>query len=134
VYEQATLDERTGWSATSPLATIDVASLLREMRTDGPVAYLVAYGYRDDESFDVVGAFWLSADEERGGFLVHPDALWAGSEIARNYRSALDREWTHPGIFDYWAREGFRGIDLMLDRRQRVASSLRDLWTSLTRS
>jgi hypothetical protein len=123
--------DRVDWKATSPLTTVDPAAILREMRTEGPVSYLLAHGYRDDDSFGVIGAFWLSIDDERGGFLVHPAALWTGSELARNYRNALERDWTHAGIFDYWQREGFSGIELVLDRDPRISASLRVLWKLL---
>jgi hypothetical protein len=123
--------EHLTWEETSPLAAVDPASILREMRTEGPVAYLLVHGYRDDDSFDVVGAFWLSTDAERGGFLVHPKALWTGSELARNYRNALARDWTHAGIFDYWQGEGFSGIELLLERDSRISASLRALWNLL---
>ena len=110
--------EHLTWEETSPLAAVDPASILREMRTEGPVAYLLVHGYRDDDSFDVVGAFWLSTDAERGGFLVH-------------YRNSLARDWTHAGIFDYWQGEGFSGIELLLERDSRISASLRALWNLL---
>ncbi|HEX6332316.1 MAG TPA: hypothetical protein VF129_13670 [Actinomycetota bacterium] len=56
-----------------------------------------------------VGALWLSADGERGGFLVHPWALWEGSEFARGHRSALLRGWTPATIHRYWQEEVWRG-------------------------
>jgi hypothetical protein len=131
VNEPVESTPRLQWDATSPLATVDPGSILRELRTEGGVRYLMVHGYRDDDSFGEIGAFWLSADGERGGVLVHPEALWTGSELARNYRNALDRDWTHEGIFHYWQREGFTGIELLLDREDRTAASLRALWTLL---
>jgi hypothetical protein len=80
-----------------------------ELEAEGAVTYLIVTGRQDDELWGPVGAMWLSADERRGGFLVHPWALWAGSEIVRGYRGALERDWTPAEIYAYWRQEVWRG-------------------------
>lgn len=65
--------------------------------------YLLVSGELDDTSWGIVGAFWLSVDGGRGGFLVSPEALWHGSEMVRSCRGALSRGWTDEAIFGYWA-------------------------------
>jgi hypothetical protein len=131
VEERIDLEGMFDWEENSPLATLDPAAILREIRLEGPVTYLLAHGYRDDDSWGAVGAFWISMDRQRGGFLVHPEGLWTGSELARNYRNAIDRDWTHVGIFRYWQRQGFTGIELALDNEECTAASLRALWNLL---
>jgi hypothetical protein len=76
-----------------------------QLETEGPVRYLLVSGRQDDGLWGPLGALWLSADETRGGFLVHPWALWEGSEIVRGYRSALERAWTPAQVYAYWQRE-----------------------------
>ena len=76
-----------------------------QLETEGHVRYLLVSGRQDDGLWGPLGALWLSADEARGGFLVHPWALWEGSEIVRGYRSALERAWTPAHIYAYWQRE-----------------------------
>jgi hypothetical protein len=76
-----------------------------ELETEGRVRYVLVSGRQDDGVWGPIGAVWLSWDGARGGFLVHPWALWPGSEFVRGYRSALRRGWTPAAIFDYWRRE-----------------------------
>jgi hypothetical protein len=73
------------------------------------IRFLVLSGRQDDGLWGSIGAFWLSEDGARGGFLVNPYALWNGSEIARSYRSAQMRGWRPEAIFDYWSEETWRG-------------------------
>lgn len=83
--------------AASPTTTL--------LETEGHVRYLLVSGRQDDGLWGPLGALWLSDDERRGGFLVHPWALWVGSELVRGYRGALERGWTPAGIYAYWQRE-----------------------------
>jgi hypothetical protein len=69
-------------------------------------------GRQDDGTWGPVGALWLSDDGERGGFLVHPWALWEGSEFVRGYRSATGRGWTPATIYRYWLGESWRGSNV----------------------
>ena len=107
-----------------PLSAIEPRPTVLPVLAEGPVRSLLASGERDDGSWGVVGAFWLSSDEERGGFVVSPAALWAGSELARSYRRALDRGWSQEHIYRYWRTQvGLAGGDLMIDP-QRQADTL----------
>lgn len=80
-----------------------------ELRSEGRVRYQLVNGKQDDGLWGPVGALWLSEDAERGGFLVHPWALWEGSEFVRGYRSASERGWTPRSIYRYWQREVWPG-------------------------
>ena len=80
-----------------------------ELESEGRVLYIVMNGKQDDGIWGPVGALWLSADGQRGGFLVHPWALWEGSEFVRSYRSATERGWTPTSIYRYWQDEVWRG-------------------------
>jgi hypothetical protein len=88
----------------SPFAVLD-APTSASIRLEGAVRYLLVSGRQDDGSWGPVGAIWLSEDERRGGFLVSPWALWAGSELVRGYRSALGRGWSPAQIYGYWRAE-----------------------------
>jgi hypothetical protein len=89
---------------SSPFALVR-SPTTSELDTEGPVRYVVVSGSQDDGLWGPIGAVWLSEDRTRGGFLVHPWALWEGSEFVRGYRSARRRGWTPTAIFDYWRRE-----------------------------
>jgi hypothetical protein len=105
--------ERTpdGWgSSPSPFATPAPTVLLPHLHAEGPVRFLLVSGERDDATWGIIGTFWLSSDRARGGFILSPDALWHGSEMARSYRSALSRGWSEEQIFSYWNDQtGSRG-------------------------
>ena len=101
----------------SPFAFVRLPTML-ELESEGRVRYLLVNGKQDDGLWGPVGALWLSADEERGGFLVHPWALWEGSEFVRGYRSASQRGWTPATIFTYWQREVWRGTYAAEDELQ----------------
>lgn len=92
------LDERSAFSVVEAPTTV-------QLETEGRVRFLLVSGKQDDGLWGPIGALWLSADEERGGFLVNPWALWEGSEIVRGYRSALERAWSPAQIYAYWQRE-----------------------------
>ena len=125
------LDDDTPWGGGSPLTLVDPISLLKGLENEGPVTYVLVSGYRDNDWWGSIGALWLSENHERGGFLVHPDALWAGSEMVRNHRSALERGWTQSDIYDYWRHAGTVALERQVDTVQRRASTLRDLWETL---
>jgi hypothetical protein len=92
----------------SPFAVVRLPTSF-ELESEGRVRYIVMQGRQDDGVWGAVGALWLSADEERGGFLVHPWALWEGSEFVRGYRSAVLRGWMPAAIYGYWQEEVWRG-------------------------
>jgi hypothetical protein len=78
------------------------AVLLPNIHLEQAVQFLLVSGEKDDRKWGIVGAFWLSRDGQRGGFLLSPGALWQGREMVRSYRSALGRGWTDERIFTYW--------------------------------
>jgi hypothetical protein len=118
-------DTGTQWGDASPLALVKESVSVPAMRTEGSVRYLLASGARDGGSFGVIGAFWVSDDGQRGGFLVSPQAIYAGSEMVRSYRGALRRGWTHDRIFEYWrGRAGLTEGALSIDRRRRAETLL----------
>jgi hypothetical protein len=92
----------------SPFAIVRLPSST-EIDAERRVRYLLVSGKQDDGIWGPVGALWLSADGERGGFLVHPWALWEGSEFVRGYRSAEQRGWSPASIYRYWKDEVWRG-------------------------
>ena len=112
-------------TTADPLSAIEPRPTVLVVLAEGPVRCLLASGERDDGTWGVVGAFWLSIDDERGGFVVSPEALWAGSELARSYRSAMDRGWTKEQIYRYWQTQvGFAGGQLMIDPQQHADTLL----------
>ena len=86
-----------------------------DIEREGPVRHLLMSGESDDGGWGVIGAFWLSIDGERGGFIVSPDSLWHGSEMVRSYRGALARGWTEERIFLYWAGQAGTAGTYMID-------------------
>ena len=85
---------------------------------EGPVRFLLISGGRDDESWGLIGAFWLSIDGTRGGFVVAPQAIWHGSEMARSFRGASSRGWHAEDVYRYWQRQvGAAGM-FMIDPQQ----------------
>ena len=98
----------TGTDVASPLSIVPPPTI-EQLAREGRIRYVVISSRQDDELWGPIGALWLSADGERGGFLVHPLAIWAGSEFVRGYRSALDRGWTPASIYDYWRSEVWPG-------------------------
>jgi hypothetical protein len=102
----------------SPLAALRDRILAPDALAEGPVRFLLISGERDDSSWGLVGAFWLSIDGQRGGFLVSPDAIWYGSEMVRNVKSGLSRGWTHEEIYRYWQAQVGASGSLMIDPQQ----------------
>ncbi len=106
-----------------PLSTIESRPTVLGVLAEGPVRTLLASGDLDDGTWGIVGAFWLSIDGERGGFVVSPEALWIGSEMARSYRSAIARGWTAERVYRYWQTHvGIAGGGLMIDPQQHLDS------------
>jgi hypothetical protein len=108
--------------ADSPFELLERART-PELEAEGRVRYLLVNGRQDDGVWGSVGAVWLSEDRRRGGFLVHPWALWEGSEFVRGYRSALARGWSPDLIYGYWLREVWRGT-YSVDRERRSETLL----------
>lgn len=103
-----------------------------ELRTEGPVRYLLVSGRQDDGLWGPLGALWLSEDGLRGGFVVSPWAVWGGSEIVRGYRSARRRGWTPEAVYRYWQREVWRGTYAVDgERRTEALALLSDLVSAL---
>ena len=107
---------------TSPFALVEPPHAV-ELEEEGPVRYLLVWGRQDDGLWGTVGAFWLSRDERRGGFLVHPWGIELGSEMVRSYSSALGRGFPPTSIFDYWAHEVWTGANVRIDD-ERYAETL----------
>jgi hypothetical protein len=102
----------------TPLAALRERIIAPDALAEGPVRYLLVSGTLDDGSWGLLGAHWLSIDGVRGGFLVSPDAIWAGSEMARNLKSALARGWTQEQVYRYWQAQVGAAGSLMIDPQQ----------------
>jgi hypothetical protein len=101
----------------SPLATVR-EFLPSGQLLEGPIRYLLVAGDLDDGRWGSIGAFWRTIDGTTGGFLVSPEAIWAGSEMVRSFRSAQARGWTVERIYAYWqAHVGVSGRS-MIDPQQ----------------
>ena len=72
-----------------PLAALRDPVTAPDALAEGPVRFLLVSGELDDGRWGSIGAFWLSIDGTRGGFIVAPQAIWQGSEMARSFRGAL---------------------------------------------
>jgi hypothetical protein len=103
---------------TSPLATIAESVLHPSALSQGPVRFLLVSGYRDNEQWGLLGAYWLTIDGSRGGFFVSPGALWQGSEHARCFRNALRRGWNEEQIYAYWQTQVGAAGQVMIDPQQ----------------
>jgi hypothetical protein len=112
--------QRTSPGERSPFA-LETPSA-PELEAEGHVRYLMVFGRQDDGAWGPLGAFWLSRDAERGGFLVHPWAIEPGSEMARSHRGALARGFTPEADFDYWANEPWTGANILVDRERRAGT------------
>ena len=106
----------------SPLATIREILPSASLLSRGPIRYLLVAGEDDTGGWGLIGAFWRTIDGDEGGFLVSPDAIWAGSEMVKSFRGALARGWTVERIYAYWqAHVGVSGR-LMIDPQQHADS------------
>ena len=116
--------ENTDLSESSPLAAVPDAAGVAGLLSEGPVRFLLVSGPRDHGGWGVIGAFWLSIDTERGGFVVNPEALWQGSEMARSFRSAERRRWTPEQVYRYWQDQVGAAGSIMIDPQQHADSLL----------
>ena len=86
-------------------------STVRSDTSSSPASSTTAAGARSARSGERI-------DGASGGFLVSPDAIWAGSEMVRSVRSAQARGWTIERIYAYWqAHVGVAGRS-MIDPQQ----------------
>ncbi len=92
----------TQMSADSPLASLREPVAAPDALAEGPVRFLLVSGTCDDGEWGLVGALWLSIDGGRGGFIVSPEAIWAGSEMVRSFRGALARGWRAETVYRWW--------------------------------
>ncbi len=114
------------WGQASPLTLVTDVVTFPELRSEGRVHYLIVSGERDSGAWGVIGAFWLSRDSERGGFLVNPNAVYVGSEMVRSYRGALKRGWTPDQVYRYWqSKVGVKGEPYKVDRQQLADTLMR---------
>ena len=111
-------DEVHEHEKASPLAALRERIIAPDALAEGPVRYLLISGERDDGTWGLLGAHWLSIDGLRGGFLVSPDAIWPGSEMVRNLKGALARGWTHEEVYRYWQSQVGAAGSLMIDPQQ----------------
>lgn len=101
-----------------PLASLRSPVAAPDALAEGPVRFLLVSGGRDDARWGLVGAFWLSIDAQRGGFIVSPEAIWLGSEMVRSLRSALARGWTHEEVYRWWQAQVGAVGQVMIDPQQ----------------
>jgi hypothetical protein len=102
----------------SPLSALREPVVAPDALAEGPVRFLLVSGSRDDARWGLVGAFWLSIDGRRGGFLVAPEAIWQGSEMARSLKSAIARGWSHEEIYRWWQTQVGAVGNVMIDPQQ----------------
>ncbi|MEX1263642.1 MAG: hypothetical protein WEE66_06860 [Actinomycetota bacterium] len=107
----------TTWK-NSPLSAISESVSAPDMLSEGPVRFLLVSGQLDGGRWGLVGAYWMSIDGVRGGFIVSPSAISSGSELMRSYRSGADRGWSAERTYAYW--QGQVGIAgrFMIDPQQ----------------
>ena len=72
----------------------------------------------DDGRWGLVGAYWVSIDGTRGGFVVAPEAIWSGSELVRSYQGALSRGWNSERVYSYWQAQMGQAGRFMIDPQQ----------------
>jgi hypothetical protein len=101
-----------------PLAALRDPVTAPDALAEGPVRFLLVSGDLDDGRWGLIGAFWLSIDGTRGGFIVAPQAIWQGSEMARSFRGALSRNWHAEDVYRYWQRQVGAAGSLMIDPQQ----------------
>jgi hypothetical protein len=111
-------DMRTTTEEGSPLAALREPVVAPDALAEGPVRFLLVSGSRDNTRWGLVGAFWLSIDGRRGGFLVSPEAIWQGSEMVRSLRSAIGRGWTHEDVYRWWQTQVGAVGNVMIDPQQ----------------
>jgi hypothetical protein len=102
----------------SPLAALREPIAAPDALAEGPVRFLLVSGERDGGGWGLVGAFWLSIDGGRGGFLVAPEAIWHGSEMVRSFRNAVARGWTPEEVYRWWQAQVGAVGKIMIDPQQ----------------
>jgi hypothetical protein len=111
------MSETSTWRV-SPLAAVQEPLTQPSALAEGPVKFLLVSGQLDDGRWGLVGAYWLSIDAERGGFIVSPEGIWTGSEMVRSFRSAIGREWSHEDVYTYWRHQVGMAGKVMIDPQQ----------------
>lgn len=101
-----------------PLATVREPIAAPLALSEGPVRFLLVSGHHDGGAWGLIGAFWLSIDGGRGGFVVAPAAIWQGSEMVRSLRNAIARGWTHEEAYRYWQHQVGVSGSVMIDPQQ----------------
>lgn len=107
----------TAWEH-SPLAAVRERISTSDSLSEGPVKFLLVSGELDDARWGLVGAYWVSIDGGRGGFVVSPDAIWSGSELVRSYKGATGRGWEAERIYCYWQDQVGMAGRFMIDPQQ----------------
>jgi len=107
----------TTWKS-SPLSAIREPVTAPDTLSEGPVKFLLVSGQLDDGRWGLVGAYWVSIDGARGGFIVSPPAIWSGSELVRSYHSGLGRGWTAERTYAYWQGQVGMAGRFMIDPQQ----------------
>ena len=102
----------------SPLAAIRERITAPDSLSEGPVKFLLVSGHLDDTRWGLIGAYWISIDGSRGGFVVSPEGIWAGSELARCYKGALHRGWDEEKVYSYWQSQVGVAGRFMIDPQQ----------------
>ena len=102
----------------SPLNTVHEPLSQPRALSEGPVKFLLVSGATDEGRWGLVGAYWLSIDAERGGFIVSPNAIYTGTELAKSLRSAIDRGWDAERIYAYWRNQVGMAGKIMVDPQQ----------------
>jgi hypothetical protein len=105
-------------SRSSPLSAIREPVTEPDTLSEGPVKFLLVSGQLDDGRWGLVGAYWVSIDGARGGFIVSPPAIWSGSELVRSYRSGVERGWDAERIYAYWQGQVGMAGRFMIDPQQ----------------
>lgn len=107
----------TTWKS-SPLSAIREPVTAPDTLSEGPVKFLLVSGQLDDGRWGLVGAYWVSIDGARGGFIVAPPAIWSGSELVRSFRSGAERGWNAERIYAYWQGQVGMAGRFMIDPQQ----------------
>jgi hypothetical protein len=111
-------DMRTEIDEGSPLAALREPVVAPDALAEGPVRFLLVSGGKDNGRWGLVGAFWLSIDGRRGGFLVSPESIWQGSEMVRSFRSARARGWSPEEVYRWWQGQVGAVGTVMIDPQQ----------------
>lgn len=111
-------EDRDTIDEDSPLSALREPVAAPSALAEGPVRYLLVSGDQDGGSWGLLGAFWLSIDGGRGGFMVAPDALWQGSEMVRSFRGARSRGWSSEQVYRWWQGQVGAVGAIMIDPQQ----------------